>query len=294
MSSKEQAVAPSEPFRFRLIHIFYAMAILGASLATCGVGGIFLAVGILAIWFNVFWGTPPPRANDGSKPASRSFSLVELLVVIAIIGVLVAILLPAVRSARGAASRSHCSNNLKQITLALHNYHDTFGSFPPAYIADENGKPMHSWRVLILPFLEKNNVYDQYRFDEPWDGPNNRKLLNSFTWIYQCPAHRLQSGETTTCYFAVVGPDTAWPGAEPRGLDDLPSVSDTFFLVEGPPRKIQWSEPRDLTVKEAAALFNNPFQDNGAHVYDANFRDGRRFRSLASTGAAAGHRRAPF
>ncbi|MEZ6114117.1 MAG: DUF1559 domain-containing protein [Pirellulaceae bacterium] len=83
-------------------------------------------------------------------------------------------LLPAVQTAREAARRSQCSSNLKQIELALHNYHDTFKSFPPAYIADANGRPMHSWRVLILPFMEQRELYDQCRFDEPWDGPNNQ------------------------------------------------------------------------------------------------------------------------
>jgi hypothetical protein len=66
-------------------------------------------------------------------------------------------------------------NNLKQIGLALRNYHDAYGRFPPAYVADGHGPPMHSRRVLILPWLEKREIYDRYRFDEPWDGPNNRK-----------------------------------------------------------------------------------------------------------------------
>ena len=70
-----------------------------------------------------------------------------------------------------------CKNNLKQIALALHNYHQANGCFPPAYIADKNGRPMHSWRVLILPYLELDHLYKQYNFNEPWDGPNNKKLL---------------------------------------------------------------------------------------------------------------------
>src|SRR6476469_182788 len=97
-----------------------------------------------------------------------AFTLVKLLVVIAIIGVLVALLLPAVQAAREAARRMQCSNHLKQIGLALQNYHDTFGSLPPAYLADSQGKPIHSWRVLILPFLENTTLYDRYSFDEPW------------------------------------------------------------------------------------------------------------------------------
>jgi len=76
------------------------------------------------------------------------------------------------RQARG----SQCSGHLCQISLALHNYHDVFGCFPPAYIADSRGRPMHSWRVLILPFMEQVALYNAYHFEEPWDGPNNRKL----------------------------------------------------------------------------------------------------------------------
>ena len=70
-----------------------------------------------------------------------------------------------------------CSNSLKNISLALQNYHDTYRTFPAAYVPDKDGEPMHSWRVLILPYIEERNLYDKYDFTEPWDGPNNSKLL---------------------------------------------------------------------------------------------------------------------
>src|SRR5436190_7601184 len=95
--------------------------------------------------------------------------VLKVLAVIGILGLLVALLLPAMRfGTREAARRMQCSNHLKQIGLALQNYHDEYKSLPPAYIADTEGKPMHSWRVLILPFMEQKPLYDKYDFNEPW------------------------------------------------------------------------------------------------------------------------------
>ncbi len=95
----------------------------------------------------------------------RGFTLVELLVVIAIIGILIALLLPAVQAAREAARRSQCVNNLKQIALAFHNYHDSFKTFPPGYVNDTWSRnnlprPLWAWGALILPFVEQSGIYD--------------------------------------------------------------------------------------------------------------------------------------
>ena len=99
-------------------------------------------------------------------------------------------------AAREAARRSQCANNLKQIALAMHNYHDVFKSFPPAVITDKNGRPMHSWRVAILPFIEQAALYKNYKFDEPWDGPNNRNLDNIAIPVFRCPSDPGHGPET--------------------------------------------------------------------------------------------------
>jgi prepilin-type N-terminal cleavage/methylation domain-containing protein len=121
---------------------------------------------------------------------SRGFTLVELLVVIAVIGVLVALLLPAVQAAREAARRSSCQNNLKQIALACHNYHDTTGKLPPA--ATATNLAGSSGFAAILPFVEQSNLYSLYDFSK---GNSDRVNL-------ACVSQRISSFICPSCVFA--------------------------------------------------------------------------------------------
>jgi prepilin-type N-terminal cleavage/methylation domain-containing protein/prepilin-type processing-associated H-X9-DG protein len=131
-------------------------------------------------------------------PRGRGFTLVELLVVIAIIGVLVALLLPAVQAAREAANRSSCNNNLKQIGIALHNYHDTYKVLPAGYIyMSGGGQPEWGWAVAILPFMEEAPLYDALgaqtlRLNQVYTGasttPANVALLQTRIDTYRCPS----------------------------------------------------------------------------------------------------------
>lgn len=105
------------------------------------------------------------------RTRSSGFTLVELLVVIAIIGVLVALLLPAVQAAREAARRSSCNNNLKQLTLGLQNFHDTFGNFPPGMVNDDGNT--HGWGAGILPYIEQTNIYDRLTANYAALAPSN-------------------------------------------------------------------------------------------------------------------------
>src|SRR5438309_1662617 len=102
--------------------------------------------------------------NIGTR--RRGFTLIELLVVIAIIAVLIALLLPAVQQAREAARRTQCKNNLKQLGLAMHNYHDVHSCFPPAGIfLDQTTNVWHSFHTYLLPYIDQNNVYQEFKID---------------------------------------------------------------------------------------------------------------------------------
>ncbi|MDR0869849.1 MAG: DUF1559 domain-containing protein [Planctomycetaceae bacterium] len=122
---------------------------------------------------------------------------------IAAAGVSAALLLPAVQAAREAARRMQCTNVEKQIGLAIHNYHDTLGGLPPLYTVDKDGKPLHSWRVLILPFMEEEQLYEKIRLNEPWDSAYNKQFHNLVIDCYQCPSCQKKPGGCT--YSAIVG-----------------------------------------------------------------------------------------
>jgi prepilin-type N-terminal cleavage/methylation domain-containing protein/prepilin-type processing-associated H-X9-DG protein len=124
---------------------------------------------------------------------SGAFTLIELLVVIAIIGVLIGLLLPAVQKVREAAARLSCSNNLKQIGLALHNYHDAHLSFPPGYVSAYDGSgddtgPGWGWAAFILPQVEQQGLYNAARFDLPVEAPANAGVRVARVKTYLCPS----------------------------------------------------------------------------------------------------------
>ncbi len=117
------------------------------------------------------------------------FTLIELLVVIAIIAILIALLLPAVQQAREAARRSSCKNNLKQIGLAMHNYHDVYGSLPMG-----TNPQFYGPFVAILPHLDQDNLQDLYNFDLYYTEPENLDAINQTLSIYLCPSMTLRRG----------------------------------------------------------------------------------------------------
>ena len=144
----------------------------------------------------------------------------------------------------------HCVKNLDQIALALQCYESTHGSLPPAYLADKAGRPILSWRVIILPYLGRDDLYRQVKLDEPWNSPSNFRLAGQMPKTYRCPADTgARIGETS--YLAVVGDGTLWPGAR-GGKIPHSNRAPTIAVVEVANSGISWMEPRDLPLAVAA------------------------------------------
>jgi hypothetical protein len=168
------------------------------------------------------------------------------LLSVAVIGILIALLLPAVQSARSAAQRNQSANNMKQIMIAFHNYHDTRKTFPAHANYSPDGKPLLSWRVHILPFLEEGAIHGQFKLDEPWDSPHNRALIEQMPQVYQNPNLPLEPGKTN--YLAAVGEACIIDGTEKgRGIREITDgTSMTIMLVEAAPdQAAEWTKPDD-------------------------------------------------
>ena len=170
--------------------------------------------------------------------------------------VAVASLLPAVSAAREAARRVAGLNNLKQIGLAMHNFHDSYGGFPAAYSTDKNGKPLLSWRVHILPYVENQALYRQFKLDEPWDSPHNKKLITRMPAVYAAAGSLNSPGKTNylgirTGQAVMAPPAVAMRGKKnPLGTrfrDITDGTSNTAMVVEASDAKsVIWTKPDDL------------------------------------------------
>lgn len=177
------------------------------------------------------------------------FTLVELLVVIAIIGILVALLLPAVQSARESARRTQCSNNLKQIGLALHNFESAHGSLPPGAVSGATltethkrfaiaADTVHSWPILIFPFMEQGSLADLYSFKVSYSAAANKEVRETFVTTLQCPSTperktmNVQSGVSSAPTDYSVDNDVDVGNLYPLGLVDAETNANSDGVMK--------------------------------------------------------------
>jgi len=204
-----------------------------------------------------------PPAQVGGK--SSSGALIALLAVVAVvgggicvIGILVALLLPAVQAAREAARRMQASNHLQQLALAMQNYHDQYGVLPPAVVTDKNDKPLYSGRVLLLPSLESQGIYAQFKKDEPWNSPANLPLTSQALQCFTDPSVPKAQVPGQTDFLFVTGSGTALEPLQGGGSRAFSSISDgtsnTLYMVEVKNSGINWAEPRDVDISQPISL----------------------------------------
>lgn len=192
----------------------------------------------------------PKRDTGAAKARSPLLLIGKIVVGVAAVLLVAAFFLPAIRTARPAARRAQCINNLKQITIALHKYESDNGALPPAYTVDGEGNRLHSWRTLILPYTDEPSSLELYKaidLSKPWDDPANAKARETVMQMYQCPSFPGQDGLTT--YLAVVGPDCVFSGSVPRKLSEVTDGEENTIAVidADSDRAVHWMSPNDVS-----------------------------------------------
>ena len=189
-----------------------------------------------------------------------------------------AVLGPAVMASRESARRSQRMNSFKQIALGMLNYDAAKGSFPPAASHDADGKPLLSWRVMILPYLDEQALYNQFKLDEPWDSDHNRKLIAKMPAVYADPGEPGLAAAGRTTFVVPAGPGTLFDGRDGtkmRAISD--GTSNTILSVEViPERAAPWTQPSDWEVDFADPLrgVKRSEGENHGGVFTAAFCDG--------------------
>ena len=217
--------------QYRLSTLLLAFVVVSASLAVFGMRGLVVVAFLLVI--AAFYRSPEFRKRAP-------------LLLLATLGVLclVGLLLSVIVIVPGVGMRG-CQYELKVIGEALRTYEWANGHLPPAVVADTQGNAMHSWRTLILPFMDERPLYAAYNFNEPWNGPNNSKLAAEPLPYFRCPSDRSMGDRPMTSYLAVTGPGTVWDGQ--HATPTPPRV----MVIEVANSNIHWMEPRNLTLEEA-------------------------------------------
>ena len=235
----------------------------------------------------------PMQAGDMTRAArSSERTLLKVFGIPVILFVLIALLLPATRRAGPVARRTQCKNHLKQIGLALHNYHHEYGRFPPAYTVGEGGECLHSWRTRILPYLDQTRLSESIDLSKAWDDPANVVAYETVVHQYNYPSNAFLPGLTT--YLGISDAGGCFRSADSTSISDITDgTSNTIMAIEAAPvDAVHWMDPHDDdgrfvrrwgTEAETAHYGggNGLLADGGVHFLSSEFSVDNR-RALSS------------
>jgi len=187
----------------------------------------------------------------GRGQPGESKTVASLGIVVAVLTLLLFCIMPEFQAhAPHAARQSQFINNLKQVGLALENYETAYGRLPPAVVRDDRGRALYSWRVLILPYMNQDALYQKFRLDEPWNSPHNFALLRESPVVYQ--GLNSNFNRTITYIQAFVGPGSAFEGRDgqplmfPDGASNFPDGTSRTILLAEAGEGVPWSAPLDM------------------------------------------------
>ena len=203
-------------------------------MAYAGLGGINSLDELLA---------NPPLKREGSEVVLSVDRPTMNKAVISGYALVLGFLLDSVDKVHVAADRMKDANNLKQIALAMHIGHDA-NQFLPQDILDKNGKPLLSWRVAILPYIEQANLYKQFKLDEPWDSPNNKKLIAQMPPTYASPLVMDPPGKTR--YKTFIGKGAMFERGQKITLTNITDGTSNTIMVAGGGQPVDWTKPEDI------------------------------------------------
>jgi len=213
---------------------------------------------------------PPPAVaatpRTGGVGAVLAVFGILLLSVVCLAGLIAALVAPVYHSAQAPTPVSATNANLQIIGAALHAYHTHYDQFPPAYLADEQDQPMHSWRVLLLPYLNYHELYKAYDFSEPWNGPNNSLLQSRMPPVYasgQPSGLPVAMPVGTTRYAVISGTAAAFDGPNTVKMDDFSDGLPTTILVAEAGSPVNWMAPVDIDYASMGFVVNGPIPANG-------------------------------
>lgn len=257
--------------QFRLTTLFWLVALVASAVPAFGMTAAIPAAAVGAAL-----GSAPTR-NALLHGRSAPTVIRDAMVVVAVAAVLLALLLPDTRPR--ATQRHQCANRMRTLLLAMLAYESANGVFPPATVLGDDGAPMHGWRVMLLPYLGEQELYDRYHFNEPWNGPNNSKLANEMPAAFRCAGCERCRGlpglpwtlppASSPSFHLVADPKAAvhpTRGGSVAGVTD--GASNTILLIESNDRSQNWLAPGGLSLSEAAELLSSRVATRHVDVVD--------------------------